>query len=49
MSLVDVVDCFVFYDDVNFIKKGWINRNYVIADGKPHRFSLPFEKNCILA
>ena len=44
MSLVDAVDCFVFYDDVNFIKKGWINRNYVIADGKPYEFSLPLRQ-----
>lgn len=26
-SLVSASDTFVFFDDVNFIKKGWINRN----------------------
>jgi hypothetical protein len=27
--LASVVDTFVFFDDVNFIKKGWINRNRI--------------------
>ena len=28
-QLVNAVDTFVFYDTVNFINRGWINRNYL--------------------
>jgi hypothetical protein len=35
-QLINVVDKFVFYDDVNFIKNGWINRNRILLDGEPH-------------
>lgn len=37
------VDCFALYDDVNFIKRGWINRNRIISDGKEKLFSLPLK------
>jgi hypothetical protein len=34
-QLVGAVDFFIFYDDVNFIRKGWINRtNIVSKEGK---------------
>jgi len=34
-QLIKAVDHFVFYDDVNFIKRGWINRTNIIAkEGK---------------
>ncbi|WP_053567317.1 WbqC family protein [Caballeronia cordobensis] len=36
-QLVAAVDRFVFYDDVNFIKNGWINRNRVL-DGERNRY-----------
>jgi hypothetical protein len=29
-QLVNAVDKFVFYDDVQFIKGGWINRNFIL-------------------
>ena len=29
-QLINAVDKFVFYDDVQFIKGGWINRNYIL-------------------
>jgi hypothetical protein len=29
-QLVAAVDKFVFYDDVNYIKNGWINRNRLL-------------------
>lgn len=32
-QLIHAVDVFVVYDDVNFIKGGWINRNYILANG----------------
>lgn len=34
-QMVGNVDFFVFYDDVNFINRGWINRNRVLVNGKP--------------
>ncbi len=40
-QLVYAVDSFVFYDDVNFIKRGWINRNNVLINGKAHLLSFP--------
>lgn len=34
-QLIHSVDKFVFYDDVNFIKNGWINRNRILINGAP--------------
>lgn len=39
--LIDSVDIFVSFDDVNFIKKGWINRNKILSHGKAHLWSIP--------
>jgi len=39
-QLIHAVDTFVVYDDVNYIKRGWINRNNILADGEPARISL---------
>lgn len=35
---------FVFLDDVNFIKKGYINRNAILLQGRRHDFSVPVTK-----
>jgi hypothetical protein len=35
-QLAKLVDKFIFYDDVNYIKNGWINRNRILLNGKPH-------------
>lgn len=40
-QLLAAVDVFVVYDDVNFIKKGWINRNNILVNGKAFLFSIP--------
>ncbi|MGM5470808.1 WbqC family protein [Flavobacteriaceae bacterium LMO-SS05] len=40
-QLIQAVDTFVFYDDVHFIKKGFINRNSILLHGKPHSFTIP--------
>ena len=40
-QLVNCVDTFVFYDDVNFIKRGWINRNKILINGKEVLLSFP--------
>lgn len=33
-QLINSVDLFVVYDDVNFIKQGWINRNRILLNGE---------------
>jgi hypothetical protein len=43
-QLINAVDKFVLYDDVNYIKKGWINRNRILADGAAGFFVLPCKK-----
>ncbi len=40
-QLLSVVDIFVILDDVNYIKRGFINRNSILLDGRPYRFSIP--------
>jgi hypothetical protein len=42
-QLISAVDKFVFYDDVNFIKSGWINRNRILINGKEFMFSAPLK------
>ena len=39
-QLIRAVDKYVIYDDVNFIKGGWINRNNVLMNGESHRINL---------
>lgn len=43
-QMIKAVDKFVFYDDVSFIKQGWINRNRILVNGKDFLFSVPLEK-----
>jgi hypothetical protein len=33
-QLIKAVDKFIFYDDVNFIKNGWINRNRILINNR---------------
>lgn len=40
-QLIHAVDKFVVYDDVSFIKQGWINRNNLLLNGRAHMFSVP--------
>ncbi|MBI1286905.1 MAG: hypothetical protein GC178_04940 [Flavobacteriales bacterium] len=40
-QLIHAVDRFVVFDDVNFIKRGWINRNRVLLNGNDHMFTVP--------
>ena len=34
-QMIHSVDIFVFYDDVNFINRGWINRNRILINSEP--------------
>ncbi|WP_029232405.1 WbqC family protein [Butyrivibrio sp. VCB2006] len=35
-QLINHVDCFVVFDDVNYIKRGWINRNRILSEKKSY-------------
>jgi len=43
-QLINAVDKFIFYDDVNFIKRGWINRNRILLNGKDTLVTIPLIK-----
>jgi len=43
-QLIDAVDRFVVYDDVNFINKGWINRNNLLVNNKSFLFAIPLKE-----
>ncbi len=43
-QLLHAVDRFVVYDDVNYIKGGWINRNRILVDGRPAYLTVPVRK-----
>jgi len=42
-QMIRVVDKYVVYDDVQFIKGGWINRNNIIVNGNVFMFNLILE------
>lgn len=43
-QLINAVDTFVVYDNIQFTKKGWIHRNRILVNGKDSLFSLPLQK-----
>ncbi|MDC0357675.1 WbqC family protein [Oligoflexia bacterium] len=43
-QLINAVDEFVIYDNVKYTKKGWINRNMFLQDGKGVEFTIPLKK-----
>ncbi|WP_317047642.1 WbqC family protein [Adhaeribacter pallidiroseus] len=43
-QLIQAVDKFVLFDDVQYIKKGWINRNFILVNGKATMFTVPLQK-----
>jgi hypothetical protein len=44
-QLINAVDEFVVYDNIKFTKKGWINRNRILVNGKDSYISLPLKKD----
>ena len=42
-QLIRAVDTFVILDDVNYINRGWINRNRILVNNKDHIFTVPLE------
>lgn len=45
IQLVNAVDKFVIYDDVQFIKEGWIHRNRLLVNREAKQFTLPLQKD----
>ncbi len=43
-QLINAVDKFVIYDDVNYIKQGWINRNRILENGEARYYNLLLKK-----
>lgn len=43
-QLIKAVDKFVVLDDVNYINKGWINRNNILINGKSNLFTIPLKE-----
>lgn len=39
-QLMNAVDKYVVLDDVNYIERGWVNRNRILVNGKPHYFNI---------
>lgn len=42
-QLIASVDEFVIYDNIKYVKKGWINRNRMLQHGVETKFSLPLK------
>lgn len=40
-QLMRAVDLFIFYDDVQYINRGWVNRNRILVDNKIKWLTLP--------
>ncbi len=43
-QLMALVDVFVVFDDVQYIRRGWINRNRILVNGKAQWFTIPVKK-----
>lgn len=44
-QLIHTVNQFIVYDNIQYTKKGWINRNRFLKNGKEELFSIPLKKN----
>jgi hypothetical protein len=43
--LINSVDIFVVYDNIKYTKRGWVNRNRILQNGKDVMFSLPLKSD----
>ena len=43
-QLLAAVDRFVVYDNIQYAKKGWINRNRFLRNGADASFTVPLKK-----
>ncbi len=44
-QLINAADLFIVYDNIKYTKKGWINRNRFLQNGKDVVFSIPLKRN----
>ena len=44
-QLINAVDTFVIYDNIQFSKKGWFHRNNILLNGKKTLFTIPLKKD----
>lgn len=44
-QLIKAVDEFIIYDNIEYTKKGWINRNRILVNGVDAYISLPIKKD----
>lgn len=44
-QLIQAVDQFIIYDNIQYTKKGWINRNRLLRNGGDVLFSVPLKKD----
>ncbi len=44
-QLIHAVDKFVVYDNVEYSKKGWINRNRILVSDQPKYVTIPIKKD----
>ncbi len=44
-QLIKSADVFVIYDNIEYTKKGWINRNRFLSNGEATIFSIPIRKD----
>jgi len=44
-QLINSVDEFVIYDNIQYTKKGWINRNRILVNGNDKIITLPIKKD----
>jgi hypothetical protein len=43
-QMIYAVNKFIFYDDVQFIERGWINRNYLLSKEGRQLFTIPLKQ-----
>ncbi len=42
-QLLNAVDEFIVYDNIQYTKRGWINRNRILSNGRPDYFTIPLK------
>jgi hypothetical protein len=44
-QLLEAVDAFIVYDNIQYTKKGWVNRNRFLQNGTDALFSIPLKQD----
>lgn len=44
-QLINAVDVFVIYDNIQFSKRGWFHRNNILLNGEKKLFTIPLKKD----